>query len=90
MEVSGQLHEPATLPLEKFLLSPLDRRLVDFRSALDAVTKREIDCLCRESNSNGPVCSLIITLTEILWLPYIRLFKTLFDIAYVKHEEKHL
>jgi hypothetical protein len=27
MEVSGQLHPPATLPLEKELLVPLDRKL---------------------------------------------------------------
>jgi len=37
----------------------LDRRLVGSRAVLDAVAKRKIPSLCRESNPDRPACSLV-------------------------------
>jgi hypothetical protein len=49
MEVSGQLHAPATLPPGKEPWYPLDRRL-EHRAVLDVVVKRKIPSPRRESN----------------------------------------
>jgi hypothetical protein len=49
MEVSGQLHAPAALPPEKEPLIPIGSRAV-----LDAVVKRKIFSLPRESNPRIP------------------------------------
>jgi hypothetical protein len=48
MEVSGQLHAPAALPPEK-------EGWVGSRAVLDAVVKRKIPSLCRESISRTPI-----------------------------------
>jgi hypothetical protein len=49
MEVSGQLHALATLPLGKEPLAPVARSLVGLRAVLDAV-KRKIPSPGQESN----------------------------------------
>jgi hypothetical protein len=38
---------------------------VGFRDGLDAVVKRKISTLCRESNPRRPARSLVIMLTEL-------------------------
>jgi hypothetical protein len=54
MEVNGQLHVPAALIPAKNLRYTLDRRLVGLRGGLNAVAKRKILSLCRESYPGLP------------------------------------
>jgi hypothetical protein len=50
MEVSGQFHTLATLPLGKSMWYPLDRRLGGNRASLDILTKRKNPHPYQESN----------------------------------------
>jgi len=52
MEVDGQFHLPATLPLSKELLLPLGW---GSRADLDSLQKRKISCPFRELNHNSLV-----------------------------------
>jgi hypothetical protein len=65
MEVSGQLHVPATLPPGNNPRYQLDRILVGFRADVDAVVKRKIPILCQESNPSRPSRSVVTILTEL-------------------------
>jgi hypothetical protein len=56
MEVSGQLHTLATLPLRKDLVTHWIGGWVGLRAGLNVVTKRKI-LLCQESNPGLPACS---------------------------------
>jgi hypothetical protein len=55
MEVSGQLHILAALPLGKVPLVPMDRSWVDPRASRDAVENRKIFCPWLKSNDNSLV-----------------------------------
>jgi hypothetical protein len=60
MEVSGQIHAPAALPPEKG--APGTHRIggwVGPRAVLDAVVKRKIPNLLRESNPSTPIVQLV-------------------------------
>jgi hypothetical protein len=59
MEASGQLHTPAALPSGKEPLVHIGQE-VGHRASLDAVVKRKIHSLCRESNPDHPVVQPIV------------------------------
>jgi len=68
MEVRGQLHSPAALPLWGVSSRyPLDRKLVGSTASLEAVAKRKnlIIAPCRESSPGRPTRSLVCILTEL-------------------------
>jgi hypothetical protein len=58
MEVSDQLHAPAALPPGKQLL--VAGGWVGPRAVLDAVVKRKIPSLRRESNPRTPIVQLVV------------------------------
>jgi hypothetical protein len=55
MEVSGQLHAPATLPPEKEPVTHWIGGWVGLRAVLDGVVKRKIPSPRRESNPRTPI-----------------------------------
>jgi hypothetical protein len=63
MEVSGQLHTPATLPLGTVPQHPLARRPGGPRG----VEKRKILCLFRELNVGRPAHNLVAIQTELIF-----------------------
>jgi hypothetical protein len=60
MEVSGQLHAPAALPLEKEHKVPIRQEWgwVGPRAGLDAVAKITFPSPCQKSNPDRPARSL--------------------------------
>jgi hypothetical protein len=67
MEVSGQLHAPATLPPGKNPCCPLDRRLEGPQSwsGRGGEEKNSHHCPCQELKPCGPARSLVTILTEL-------------------------
>jgi hypothetical protein len=65
MEVSGQIHAPATLPSGKELPYTVDR------ASLHEVANIKNTCHCRESNPGRPARGVVTTLTELLPFPVI-------------------
>jgi hypothetical protein len=58
--VSGQIHAPVALPLEKqSLVTYWIGGWVGSRPSLDAVAKRRIPFPPQESNSGRPACSIV-------------------------------
>jgi hypothetical protein len=68
MEVSGKLHNLATLPSRKEPQYPLDRRLGVPQSWSGHGGKEKNSCPCWESNSGHPTHSLVTILIELTWL----------------------
>ena len=58
MNVSGQLHAPATLPLGKSLGSHLMEGWVGPRTSLDILARRKISCPYWDSNQDSIVTML--------------------------------
>jgi hypothetical protein len=56
MEVSGQLHDPNALSPNKEPQHPLNMRLGEPQSRLDALEKKKMSCTCLESNPGHPAC----------------------------------
>jgi len=66
MEVSGQLHAPAALPLGE--IAPGTHWIggwVGPRAICDAVVKRKYPCPCWKSNPSHAAHSLVTILTEL-------------------------
>jgi hypothetical protein len=55
MEVSGQIHAPATLPPEKSRQYPLHRKLGSLQSQSGQGGEKQHICPCRKSNPDSPV-----------------------------------
>jgi hypothetical protein len=65
MEVSGQLHAPATLPVGNEPPIPIGGWVIS-RAGLEAVEKITNTCPCQESNPARLARRLVIILTELL------------------------
>jgi hypothetical protein len=65
MEVSGQRHALAALPLGKELPAPMDRKLGEPQSQFGCGGEEKNPCPCQELNLSCPACSLVAILTEL-------------------------
>jgi hypothetical protein len=77
MEVSGLLHDPTSLPLERELLVCIKQKLSNPRASVNTSEDRKSLLLLgfKPKFPSCPPCSLVTILTELSWLfPYIILF----------------